>query len=554
MASLSKILLLSTFSCATFIPSSQAVSGRAAEVRDDPAPVSDRAAAVKEAFEHAWNGYYTYAFPDDELRSVSNVGINTRNGWGATAVDALSTAIVMEETDIVQEILNHIYQIDYTQTDTTCSLFETTIRYIGGMLSGYDLLTGPYSYLGFNQSDAFPLLNQSMVLADTLSFAFNTPTGIPYNNLNITAQTSPDDPVNGLATIGTLILEWQRLSDLTGDPKYGDYVAKGESYLLNPSPPSGEPFPGLLGQDVSINTGEIIDTFGGWIGGDDSFYEYLLKAYVYDSSRFSNYLDRWLLAADSSIQHLASTPPTGPQNLTYLAEFNNTTLILESQHLACFDGGSYILGGLVLKNQTFTDFGLDLVAGCRNTYTSTATHIMPDSFGWDPNNVPADQASFYAANGFYYTNAGYYLRPEYLESVYYAYRATSNTTYQDWAWEAFVAINSTTRTPTGFSEISNVTDPTGGDKLDVQDSFFLAEVLKYLYLIFDDAAPVGVAADGVETWVFNTEAQYVFLFPFLLFSLGLCFLITLTLIDGADADLFDSPLKVVTPQNCTTAN
>lgn len=78
MASLSKILLLSTFSCATFIPSSQAVSGRAAEVRDDPAPVSDRAAAVKEAFEHAWNGYYTYAFPDDELRSVSNVGINTR--------------------------------------------------------------------------------------------------------------------------------------------------------------------------------------------------------------------------------------------------------------------------------------------------------------------------------------------------------------------------------------------------------------------------------------------------------------------------------------------
>lgn len=460
----------------------------------------------------------------------------------------------MEETDIVQEILNHIYQIDYTQTDTTCSLFETTIRYIGGMLSGYDLLTGPYSYLGFNQSDAFPLLNQSMVLADTLSFAFNTPTGIPYNNLNITAQTSPDDPVNGLATIGTLILEWQRLSDLTGDPKYGDYVAKGESYLLNPSPPSGEPFPGLLGQDVSINTGEIIDTFGGWIGGDDSFYEYLLKAYVYDSSRFSNYLDRWLLAADSSIQHLASTPPTGPQNLTYLAEFNNTTLILESQHLACFDGGSYILGGLVLKNQTFTDFGLDLVAGCRNTYTSTATHIMPDSFGWDPNNVPADQASFYAANGFYYTNAGYYLRPEYLESVYYAYRATSNTTYQDWAWEAFVAINSTTRTPTGFSEISNVTDPTGGDKLDVQDSFFLAEVLKYLYLIFDDAAPVGVAADGVETWVFNTEAQYVFLFPFLLFSLGLCFLITLTLIDGADADLFDSPLKVVTPQNCTTAN
>ena len=75
MALLSKLFLLSAFSCAALIP---AVSGRAAEVKDDPAPVSDRAAAVKEAFEHAWNGYYTYAFPSDELLPISNVGANSR--------------------------------------------------------------------------------------------------------------------------------------------------------------------------------------------------------------------------------------------------------------------------------------------------------------------------------------------------------------------------------------------------------------------------------------------------------------------------------------------
>lgn len=40
--------------------------------RDDPALNSYRADAVKEAFQHAWNGYYEYAFPHDELYPVSN--------------------------------------------------------------------------------------------------------------------------------------------------------------------------------------------------------------------------------------------------------------------------------------------------------------------------------------------------------------------------------------------------------------------------------------------------------------------------------------------------
>lgn len=68
-----------------------------------------------------------------------------RNGWGASAVDALSTAIIMQQWDIVMKITDYIPTIDYSKSvaGETVSLFETTIRYIGGMLSGYDLLTGP---------------------------------------------------------------------------------------------------------------------------------------------------------------------------------------------------------------------------------------------------------------------------------------------------------------------------------------------------------------------------------------------------------------------------
>ena len=58
-----------------------------------------------------------------------------------------------------------------------------------------------------------------------------------------------------------------------------------------------------------------------------------------------------------------------------------------------------------------------------------------------------------------------------------------NTTYQDWVWDAFVAINATTRVGQGFSEISDVNAANGGSFLNVQESFLFAEVMKYSYLV-----------------------------------------------------------------------
>lgn len=57
-------------------------------------------------------------------------------------MDALSTAIIMNLADPVNDIMKHISTVDFTKSRTkqTVSLFETTIRYLGGMLSAYDLL------------------------------------------------------------------------------------------------------------------------------------------------------------------------------------------------------------------------------------------------------------------------------------------------------------------------------------------------------------------------------------------------------------------------------
>lgn len=180
-----------------------------------------------------------------------------------------------------------------------------------------------------------PLLEQAKNLADNLKFTFDTPTGIPDNSIFLDPPRTGNSTSNGLATTGTLILEWQRLSDLTGDPSYGELAKKAESYLINPiNPELGEPFPGLLGTDISISNGSFLDSEGGWTGGTDSYYEYLIKMYLYDPETFADYKDRWVEAVDSSIEFLASHPTSRP-DLTFLSYYRNNTdtgIVYLSQH------------------------------------------------------------------------------------------------------------------------------------------------------------------------------------------------------------------------------
>lgn len=64
-------------------------------------------------------------------------------------MDALTTAAVMESTDIIAKSLDYIPTIDYTTglNDSSCSLFETNIRHLGGLLGAYDIFSGPLANL-----------------------------------------------------------------------------------------------------------------------------------------------------------------------------------------------------------------------------------------------------------------------------------------------------------------------------------------------------------------------------------------------------------------------
>ena len=193
------------------------------------------------------------------------------------------------------------------------------------------MLKGPMSSLAPDSKKVDILLKQAVSLADSLSIAFNTTSGVPDPTvfLNPTRRISGSSS-NNIAEVGTLVLEWTRLSDISGDKKYAELAQKGESYLLNPTG-SPEAWPGLVGSDVRIQDGTFLNSNGGWSGGTDSFYEYLIKMYQYDPEAFAEYKDRWVLAADSTMAHLASHP-TSRKDLTFLSQYSGQTTYPVSSH------------------------------------------------------------------------------------------------------------------------------------------------------------------------------------------------------------------------------
>jgi mannosyl-oligosaccharide alpha-1,2-mannosidase len=478
----------------------------------EEAGISTRKGAIIELFLNSWDTYRRYAWGHDELLPLSKSGGDSRNGWGATIIDSLSTAIIMELDEVVLEALKFIDTIDFSKAPvnpTSINMFESTIRYLGGLLSSYDLLNDPaYSHLvPQNQKELVDrLLQQARTLGDNLIIAFKTsPIGIPLNSLNfVTKTTSPEkvyfDTRVSIAEVGTLVLEWTRLSDLTNDPKYGRYAARAEKYLLYPTP---EPlWPGLIPDRLSAATGEFQVKNGGWGAGADSYFEYLLKMAIYSPDRFKIYGDQWKQAVESTIEHLlvpsANHEKTGG---VWVANYDGEGgLEYTMGHLTCFIGGNMVQGGKALNYPNALRWGLKLVAGCWEAYQSTATKIAPEQWVWGKDSKGGED--------FEPTITAYYLRPEVAESIYLAWKHTGINIYREWMWELVQAVNKHCRVESGgYAGLQDVTKPDGGGKLDMQESFWMAELPKYAFLTFENKQN-GVSADVNGTkWVFNTEAH-----------------------------------------------
>ncbi len=102
----------------------------------------------------------------------------------------------------------------------------------------------------------------------------------------------------------------------------------------------------------------------------------------------------------------------------------------------------------------------------------------------------------------------YLMRPEAVESFFVLYHLTGDPIYREWGWEVFQAIERHCKTEAGYGQLKNVEKPDQKPE-DKMESFFLAETLKYLYLLFDPETPI----DLLHKHVFNTEAHPMRIFP-----------------------------------------
>jgi mannosyl-oligosaccharide alpha-1,2-mannosidase len=95
-------------------------------------------------------------------------------------------------------------------------------------------------------------------------------------------------------------------------------------------------------------------------------------------------------------------------------------------------------------------------------------------------------------------------RPEAIESVWYMYRITGDATWQDKGWKMFESIIQATSAKYGHSALYDVTAPPaeGSHQIDEMESFWLAETLKYFYLLYSTPDTI-----SLDDWVLNTEAH-----------------------------------------------
>ncbi|KAL6548347.1 Alpha-mannosidase I mns4 [Orobanche gracilis] len=448
-------------------------------IKDEAKQLRDE---VRGMFYHAFDGYMTHAFPRDELKPLSCGGEDTLGGYALTLIDSLDTLALLGDREHFASSVEWIGKNIRFDINKTVSLFETTIRILGGLLSAH-LIASDYNTGMRIPSYDDELLHLAEDLARRLLPAFDTPTGIPFGSVNlmhgVDENESKAKPLSITSTAGggTLTLEFGVLSRLTNDPIF-EQVTKNAVL-------------GLWARRSGINlVGAHIDVFSGeWTQKDagigtsiDSFYEYLLKAYILFGDE--EYLFIFQEAYRAAMLYLYNDPWYVEVNM------NSAALVWPLfNSLQAFWPGLQVLAG-------------DIEPAVR---THAAFFSVWKRYGFTPEGF--NLATFNVQQG----QKSYPLRPELIESTYWLYKATRNPRYLDAGRDMLASLQYAARCTCGYCHISDVEFHQQEDHM---ESFFLAETVKYLWLLFDLAAgPDNLVENGPYKYVFSTEGHLLPLTP-----------------------------------------
>uniref|UniRef100_A0AAY4C3A4 alpha-1,2-Mannosidase n=1 Tax=Denticeps clupeoides TaxID=299321 RepID=A0AAY4C3A4_9TELE len=335
------------------------------------------------------------------------------------------------------------------------NLFESTIRILGGLLSTYHL-TGDTVFITLQKDIGIRLMP-----------AFNTPSKIPYSDVNIgkgTAHPPRWTSDSTVAEVTSIQLEFRELS-LNEIMKHIHKLDGKQD--------------GLVPMFINTNNGQFTHLGVFTLGARaDSYYEYLLKQWIQGGKKEVELLEDYLQALEGVKKHLVKQ--SSPLGLKFVGELSHGHFSPKMDHLVCFLPGTLALGAHHGLPAEHMELAKQVMESCYQMYAQMETGLSPEIVHFNMHSDAAFSSSPADRHNL--------LRPETVESLFYLYQFTKDKKYQKWGWEIFQSFNKHTRVST---------------PRDKMESFFLGETLKYFYLLFSEDSD----AISLDKYVFNTEAH-----------------------------------------------
>ncbi|KAF4567315.1 hypothetical protein EYR40_006312 [Pleurotus pulmonarius] len=535
------------------------------EVFDTPAPQlparvwDERALQVRKAFEHAYHGYEQYAMPHDELKPLLDKPIDNFNGWGVTLVDSLDTMLLMGLDAEFTRALAVLEKADFAlPKNQFAPFFETVIRYLGGLLSAYALSNNTVLLhraddlalkldTVFNTTSGFPF------------FAVNTMTGFTRGpQLGILAEiASLQMEYTYLAKATGKMQHARRAGKIIKALSEANLDRTGGMFPVRWNISSSEPY------DSHMSVGAQADSAHEYLlkqyllsGRTDRVnLEMYLRTTTYIITQLMFISpNRHLVYVTDRDDSKSGKPGLPSQVLEHLSCFLPGLLALGVHTLPLDSLASLGIDFAALHTGRLSEDGLKALSGhslkelhlwaaqslaetCWLTYADQATGLGPEEVvftsAWEAgrDTLWIDAVNRWKRSGargpppglgrktpVVYTEEervrgggkgrdyavkkpGYLLRPETVESLYLLWKVTGDHRWRERGWLIFEAIERETKTKSGYASLRSV-EVKPGVQDDSMPSYFLAETLKYLYLLCRNDDPI-----PLDRWVFNTEAH-----------------------------------------------
>lgn len=436
-------------------------------------------------FMHGYKSYMTYAYPADELMPLSCRGrirgVTPSRGdvddcmgnFSLTLVDTLDTLVVVGALDEFERAVKLVVDNVRLDSDLIVSVFETNIRVLGGLLSGHLMaeLVRAKDPARLKWYDSGQLLKMAIEIGDRLLPAFNTSSGLPYSRINLRygmLDHLKRQKDTCTACGGTMLLEMAALSRLTGNGIYEEKARKAMDFLWGQRHRASD----LMGTVLNVHSGDWVRRESGIGAGIDSYYEYCLKAYILLGDK--SFLERFDKHYEAVMRYVNKGP------LFVDVHMHRPTVATRSfmDALLAFWPALQVLKGDVKRAIEMHEMLFQVVQKHK---------FLPEAFTHD----------------FQVHWAEHPIRPEFIESTYFLYRATKDPHYLEVAKQVMDSINDYVRVPCGFAGVKDVRTMSHEDRM---DSFVLSETFKYLYMIFADPSDLIFDPDN---YVFTTEAHFL---------------------------------------------